>query len=270
MYPYIDIYVRKIPSYGLMLAIGVVSVFFLAYRRLKGEGMDRAMDRLLLVGTCTVGGFLLGANLLYIFVTYSLEEIWAFISDFNFQPLGGLVFYGGLFGGIFGAWLGSKLAKAPLLDFERAVIPFVPMGYGFGRIGCFLGGCCYGMAYDGIFAVQYPQQVCENHGVVHAPADVLRFPTQLLDTLISFVVCIFLVLYSRKQRKRGSLILMYLGIYCVQRFFVEFLRDDAVRGIYGLFSTSQWISLGVAVVVTVLLIVMHCKKGKEETKTVQE
>lgn len=276
MYPFIDLYIRKIPTYGLMLVVGVIFVFVFSYRRVKREGMERPMDSLLLVATCTMTCAILGANILYNIVTYSWSQIWEMITSFNFAPMGGLVFYGGLIGGILGAWIGSKLAQTPLMAFERAVVPFIPLGYGFGRIGCLLGGCCYGMPYDGIFAVQYPQVVCENHGVVHAPGDVLRFPTPLLDTFISILVCVFLVWFTRKPKsetgkqglyfrlrfRRGALLLMYLAIYCVQRFVIEFFRGDKVRGLYGWFSTSQWISLAIAVVVAVLLVVMHRKKSK--------
>jgi len=98
-------------------------------------------------------------------------------------------------------------------------VPFLPLGYGFGRIGCWFAGCCYGFPFHG------------GH-----------FPVQLVDAFVSFGVCAFLASYSKKAQS-GKTLLMYLRIYAVQRFLIEFLRGDAVRGAFLFLSTSQWISI---------------------------
>ena len=154
MYPYIDIFGRQIGTYGLCMMVGFYLAAFFAYR--KGKPMGLRVEDLILITAATFGGALIGGGLLYIFVTYSIEEIIAFIQQGNFSFLAsGLVFYGGLIGGAAGALLGVRLTKSNFSIVEKAVIPFIPLGHAIGRVGCVLGGCCHGFPYDGPFAIYY-------------------------------------------------------------------------------------------------------------------
>lgn len=219
MYPYIRILGRSIPTYGLCIMMGVGLCYLLANRRAVRQGLSS--DSLLAIGAVTIGFAFSGAKLLYLAVTFSPAELWTYIRANKWNELmnGGLVFYGGLIGGLFGAWVGSKIVKTPLLHYEPCVAPFLPLGYGFGRIGCWFAGCCYGFPFHG------------GH-----------FPTQLLDAAVSFGVCAVLALYSKTARP-GKTLLLYLRIYAIQRFLIEFLRGDTVRGAFLFLSTSQWISV---------------------------
>lgn len=221
MCPYITIFEQNIPTYGLCYMLGIALCYFFASRRAVREGLSA--DHLLIIAAVTLGFSVLGAKLVYLIVSYSPEELIQLLRSGEWKNLlsGGLVFYGGLAGGLLGAYLGAKIAGTPLLRYENAVVPFLPLGYGVGRVGCFLAGCCYGFAYHG-----------------------KPFPIQLVDTAISIGVCIYLVRFSRKTLRSGVLLLTYLTIYAVQRFLLEFLRGDAIRGSFGVLSTSQWISLG--------------------------
>ena len=155
----------------------------------------------------------------------------------RFEIFSGLVFYGGLIGGIVGGILGIKVAKINTQLVERSVVPFLPIGHAIGRIGCLLAGCCTGKEYDGIFAIHYPSTVSE------LSAEQGYFPVQLLEAGINIIISITLIIYSKKQKPKYSILFLYLLLYSVMRFCLEFLRGDEIRGIYFGLSTSQCISI---------------------------
>lgn len=236
MYPYITIFQHTIPVYGSCYALAIVVCFAFAARRSVRD--DLSVDHLLIIAAVSIGTGLLGAKLLYCAVTYSVQEVLSIINTGRWMDLlsSGFVFYGGLVGGILGACLGAKIAGTSLMQYERAIVPFLPLGYGIGRIGCFFAGCCYGFQYHG-----------------------KPFPVQLLDAAVSATACAYLALISKKKRYSYLLLTTYLSIYAVQRFLLEFLRGDAIRGSYGALSTSQWISL-------VLLVLCGCFGWKVRTR----
>lgn len=231
MYPYLTIFERMIPTYGVCMALGIAICFLCARRCAVSSGLST--DHLLIISTMAIGCAIFGAKLLYLLISFSPSELMEFFEKADFTALmeGGFVFYGGLLGGILGAWLGAKIAGTPLVRFEQAIVPYLPLGYGIGRIGCFLAGCCYGFSYAN-----------------------LRFPTQLLDAATSFLVCIGLVKYSKKARSPYWLLLLYLNIYAIQRFSIEFFRGDTIRGFFLGLSTSQWISFCLFVFSGIILL----------------
>ncbi len=245
MYPYIriDFLHRLIPTYGLMMALGMLLCGFWGGYRCKKRGLD--VNNFIIIATFCVMGALVGAKLLYLLVTFSPAQLWAMIraGDFSVFVGGGLVFYGGLILAIGFAFIGAWVAQDNLLLYENAVVPCIPFGHALGRIGCLLGGCCYGMPYDGPLAVQYPGE------------DFTRFPVQPLEALLNCCVGCVLLLFARKARKPMAICALYLMLYSVERFFLEMLRGDEARGIFEGLSSSQWISLGLALMGGILLVV---------------
>ncbi len=238
MYPYIHIFGRQIGSYGLCMAIAMLLVGFLSVRR--GKQYRIVLEDIAIVGATAIGFALVSGGLLYCFVTYPLEVIWTQLKAFNlgFFFGGGIVFFGALLGAIPGAILGIRWAKCKTFDLERTVVPWIPLGHGIGRIGCLLAGCCYGMPYDGPLAVSYPNAVTD------VPKEMTFFPVQPLETLINVVICVILLSRAKKVQRAFDLLFDYLGLYAISRFCLEYLRGDDVRGIYWIFSVSQWISIG--------------------------
>ena len=240
MYPYITVFGRLLPTYGLFLAAGLIVTYLCARIRAVREG--RSAEDLLIVGAVAFGCALLGAKLLYILVTFTPAQLLQLVKEGKIGELlsVGFVFYGGLIGGIFGAFLGARIAGVRLQRFERDIFPVLPVGYAFGRVGCWFSGCCYGKLWGSV-----------------------RFPVQLLDAGISILVSLFLIFYARKERKPWSIAGMYLAIYGVQRFLLEFLRADEIRRHFGPLSTSQWIS--VLLLLTCGVILWVTKNRKMET-----
>lgn len=242
MIPYIYIFGYPLPMYGLLAMLGFALAVVAAMRLAKRHGLP-SMDVLFASFYCGIG-VILGAKLMY-FITMLPK----FISNFDkflanpfavlMYVFGGFVFYGGLIGGALGVVIYCKQFKLPLSPFMNIAAPAIPLMHGIGRIGCLCAGCCYGMEYDGIFAITFP-----DNDFTHDMSGVPRFPTQLVETTVNLILFVFLYLYLRKRkRKDGQALGIYLIVYGIMRFLLEFVRGDMIRGGAAGLSTSQWISI---------------------------
>lgn len=241
MYPYIYIFGRQIGTYGLCMLLGFYLAAFCALK--KGKPLGFKLEDLAIIGAMTFAGAIIGGGLLFVFVTYPIEVIIAFIQRGDFRFLAsGIVFYGGLIGGVLGALIAVRITKCKFSVVERAVVPFVPLGHAVGRIGCVLGGCCHGFPYDGPLALYYP------NSVTGLPPDQGYFPVQPLESVINVVICLVLLLAQKKLKRVTDTLFLYLSMYAISRFFLEMLRGDAIRGVWNGLSTSQYISLGLLAV----------------------
>ena len=251
MYPYIHILNRVIPSYGLCIAVAVLLAAYLAILRVRGSRI-KAED-IIIVMAVTIGCGLAGAKILYLLVTYSVPEIIEAVRRGEFEILvgGGLVFYGGVIAGFGGFYLGCRIAGCRMAELEDAAVPVLPLAHAIGRIGCFLAGCCYGLPYEGPFAVYYP------HHLFGLSLDQGCFPVQPLEAFLNILLCLWLYAESRKPHRPYFLFLRYVVVYAVIRTLDRVLRGDVARGSYWELSTSQWISLGLFLVSFLLVIFMR-------------
>lgn len=220
----------KVYSYGLMIAIGIIAAATLFIRRAKDDGYDE--DKLLNLIIVTVISGILGGKLLFI-----LTELNNIINDpsilLNFGN--GFVIYGAIMGGALGLYLycrKNKFNSLRILDFAA---PGVALAQGFGRIGCFLAGCCYGRETTLPIGITFPQDSL-------APSGVSLLPTQLFSSGFDFILAGILLWYSRKNSKDGRVFAIYLIIYSIGRFLIEFFRNDP-RGNVWILSTSQFIAI---------------------------
>lgn len=247
---------RLIPFYSLMIVIGIGSAVVLAHFLVKRFGLDS--NHLIVLEAYAIGGGLLGAKLL------SMLQLWEYIDwvrllekDYFLAVMqGGYVFYGGLLGGMAALFLGGWVHKIKTLDYIEATAPCLPLAHGFGRIGCHLTGCCYGIPYNGIGHVIY-------HAPSFAPAEIPLFPVQMLEACINFLLAGSLFLFLRRKKMTYWSVFFYLTAYAVVRFLLEFLRYDvAERGVFGPLSTSQWISLAILLLTALFSIVMQKRECK--------
>lgn len=232
MIPYIQI---NLPTYELMAVIGLVgSISFL---RLRNRSYGYTKQQLIGLCIAAVLGMIVGSRLLYIITAMPglIKEGLTIASFAEHLFLGGFVFYGGLFGALAGIALycgRTSLNRQQVLNF---VTPGIPLFHMFGRIGCFLTGCCYGIEVP--WGISY--------------LGTRRFPVQIAEALLEFCVTVWLLTYEDKVKevRSYSLVNRYLAMYAVLRFFLEFLRGDEARGFWGALSTSQWISIAILITV---------------------
>ena len=138
-------------------------------------------------------------------------------------------------GGMLAVYIYLKKKKLPMNIFTDIATIIIPLFHFFGRIGCFLVGCCYGVESDIGFTY--------HHSLIESANHVNRFPIQLVEAVYNLGL-FFLLYYLLKNNKlKGKLLGLYLIIYPIGRFIFEFFRGDEYRGfLFGL-STSQIISV---------------------------
>ena len=157
------------------------------------------------------------------------------------------------------AWIYCKVKKLVFLEYFDLIMPEVALAQGFGRIGCFLAGCCYGRETTAAWGITFPADSM-------APAGIKLIPTQLLSAAGDFLIAAILIwiahrfLYQQKKLITGDIGSIYLLLYGIGRFLIEFLRND-YRGAVGFLSTSQFISVFI-VALGITLMVYHRKKKR--------
>ena len=175
-----------IHGYGLMIGIGFVLALLVGEYRAKKMGMkeEALIDIAIIAG---VSGFL-GAKLLYIIVSFK---------DFIEDPIGvlgssGFVVYGGLIAGVLCNLIYVKIKKLSFLEYFDLVMPEIALAQGFGRIGYFLAGCCYGRETDSIISVTFQNSD-------FAPNHVALIPTQLYSSILDFLHFGILLYIARRK-----------------------------------------------------------------------
>lgn len=267
MHPIIHLGPVQIPCYGLIICIGLfigTAIAMWSSKTYNIEKLDIALSTIL-AGI----GLLVGAKVLYVLTV--IPEIIAefeFVKTHVFQTIlyafSGYVFYGGLIGALLGYLFYCKWFHIDFSVLINIIAPVIPLVHAFGRIGCFLGGCCYGIEYHGIFAIQFPE-----NEFISSLNSVPRFPVQLLEAGINFILFLVLMYYGRKKRKPYSMLGIYLICYAIIRFFIEFLRGDVERGVFFGISTSQWISF-VLIGIGIYLLHIKPKQKTGSTEATQE
>lgn len=242
----------KVHGYGLMIAIGIILAEYVGEKRAKKLGLREDMI-LNLTMWCAAGGFL-GAKLLYVITDFG-EIISGKLSISDI--LYGFVVYGGIIGGIFSGWLYTKVHKFDFWKYFDLVMPSIALAQGFGRLGCFLAGCCYGKPTNAWYGMEF------NHSVYEDMIGVKVIPTQLISSAANFLHFAVLVLIAKKVKKDGIVAGCYLMFYSAGRFLIEFLRDDP-RGALGIFSTSQFISLFIFAAGVLVTVFCALRKGEAD------
>lgn len=179
----------------------------------------------------------------------------------------GFVFYGGLITAVATGIMVVRLRKQPVLPVADVVAPCIMLGLAFGRIGCYLYGCCYGKVTDFVCAVTFPSK-----SAAYWDADQQSFvtpvpvhPTQLYETIAGLVL-FFILSRIWKSRKRDGEVLAWLGIlYPVWRFSVEFLRGDNELFWFGALTFSQGVSILIFIASVLWLISLKKRNPAQST-----
>ena len=172
--------------------------------------------------------------------------------DYIQYLFGGAVYYGGL---ITGMLAGLLLARKKKLDNDRyadVAAAAIPLFHGFGRIGCFLGGCCFGVECKIGFIYR--------HAIIEEANGIRRFPVQLLEAFLNFSLFFILWWFLRKSKYSGILLYLYLCSYAVIRFTLEFWRGDDYRGFLLGLSTSQFIAVITFVFGLVMILIKRHRR----------
>ena len=238
-----------ISSFGVMMVIAFLLGNYLLRRDVVAQGYDPiiADD---ITFRAAIGG-ILGAKVYYLIETIptgqaadnvsGLIEIIAGIFTLSggriaagIQNFGaGLVFLGGLIGGVAAISWYVYRKKLNWLEIADLAVPFLVLGHGIGRIGCFLVGDDYGIASNLPWAIAFPKGL--------PPTDITVHPTQLYEMAAYFSIFFYLRYRKRNQQFKGEIMFEYLFLGGFARFMVEFIRTNT-KYLFDL-SGAQYLSI---------------------------
>ena len=244
-----------IPYYGLMIVLGLFAAFWVAYFQVKKYNLS--MDDFTLIAATSGLFAIIGSKLLFFVVSWKYIDFKRLteLKYLNEIMAGGFVFYGGLIGAIIGIFISKKMFKINIKTYLRYCTPVIPTLHFFGRIGCYLVGCCYGEPFESNFSVTYTHSL-------FAPNNIPLFPTQLTEAAVLLLIAVFLLIYINKFKGKHAFEL-YIVLYGIIRFILEFFRYDSYRGIISGFSISQYISI--FLILSVLFFLLYKKKQIKKT-----
>ena len=232
MFPFIDLGLFRLPTYGLLVCVAVLLGVPMAVKRTQDLGIDREFAYAYLSLTVVVA--LLGAKLTdWILARGALS--------LNTLAFGGGTFLGGFLLAVLAWYFAAYWVKIPLLRLGDACAPSLALGVAIVRIRCFGASCDYGKPTDLPWAVVFTRP--DGVRLTGVPLGVPLHPSQLYESALGVVLFGFLLMLERRPRRPGTSIYAFAGLYSVGRFLLEFLRGDIDRGFWGPFSASQWLSL---------------------------
>lgn len=222
-------------TYGLCIALGVLLSLFLMKRRALKQGFPGPEEVFDMAFAVLVWGFV-GARIFYVIQN---------LSFYAAHPLkifavweGGLIFYGGAIAAFVGLGRMARKKKWPLWKILDFLAPYGALTHAFGRLGCFMNGCCFGKACECPWAVRFPELSYAVH------------PAQLYEAFYDLVLFAFLIKRRERIRFEGEISLLYFLLYGMGRYLIEFVREPSWAWM-GL-SSNQWISVAIMLVSFIL------------------
>lgn len=254
-----------INTYGVFLAVAFLCAILVTVKLAARDGLPR--ERIYDLSLWMLLASLVGSKILMLFTEPEYREQPLQLISLDFLRSGG-VFYGGLLGAIIAGYLLMKRYQLPWWKTADACAPGIALGSFFGRQGCFAAGCCWGEPTTLPWGVKFTEL---GHQITGVPIDEHLHPTQLYESFAMLVVFLFLLWLHKRKRFNGQVILVYVLLYSIIRFAIEFVRDDPRGDILGLttltgLSTSQLISIAIGVSALIILIVRR-RRAQQVEKT---
>lgn len=247
-----------LPMYGILITLGMIICLFLNKNIIKFTNkLNREFNICLLISLISV---LICAKVLYIISV--LPQLIDGTYTFKQALQSGLVYYGGMIGGLISIIIYTRIRKISTFTFINAVAIFLPLGQFFGRLGCFCAGCCYGVKND-YLGIAYREGIPSN---INTPTGIKLLPVQLFESVFCLLLFILLIcLYLKKKNLNTPLYFsIYLTIYSIWRFIIEFFRGDMERGMLFNLSISQIISICIALSMIIFFICYYPLQNKRK------
>src|SRR5262249_21119838 len=231
--------------------------------RAKARGLDAT--RVLDLGIYIIISALVGAKLLLLitdFDTFKRDP-----RELLTLARSGGVFYGGLILAVTVALFYIRRVGLPLWTTCDVFAPGIALGHVIGRFGCLFAGCCYGKPTTMPWGITFTDPFAAAN--VGTPLGMPLHPTQLYEAGAEFLILLVLLGTENKGRTfAGRTFWLYMLLYAVSRFIIEFYRGDE-RGAVGMFSTSQFISL-LLVPIAIVMLVLLSRVVEPEPKRVRK
>ncbi len=246
----------RIRWYGLMYVLGFAASYFLIQKQKRSREIgltgQTAQDLIFYLAIGLIVGARLGYVLFYQYTDYSMYlknplEIFA-------TWHGGMSFHGGLLGATLAAYLFCRRRNLPFWAVSDSVIVTAPVGLGLGRIGNFINAELWGRPTDVPWAMVFP-------GAGPLP----RHPSQLYESLGEGFLLFLVLWFLRKREYRdGMMVVFFLSLYGIIRFFLEFFREpDAHLGfLLGQFTMGQLLCVAMILSGAVLALFLRRQPPK--------
>jgi len=239
MHPVINLFgVFAVNSYSLFATIGAVALAVFCY--LEAKRLSFPLETYWRLFFMVAGFAIVGAKLASA-LFFSTSEF--FHDPFHTFLKSGWMFYGAVAGGYAALFTGRALFSFPLFTALDTMTCGGALGLGFGRIACFLSGCCGGLPTDSFLGITFPGGSCAVH------------PTQLYESGFVFLLFAFVTVARKKFTFEGFQLSAILICYGIFRFMVEFIREDSLLPGFQPFTPSQYISLFLIATGTVVMLV---------------
>ena len=230
----------KLQYYGLMYIVAFAITYILASHRLRREDRFRIdADQLQGLMTAMILGLIVGARLGYVlfynfsyYLHHPLEVIlpFEFSGGIRFTGITGMSYHGGLIGVVVATVIFVRKNRLDFFNMADLIVPCIPLGYTFGRLGNFINGELFGRVTTHPIGMFFP----------FAPGPGRRHPSQLYEAFFEGIV-LFIVLWAVKNRvtTRGAMLALYLMGYGLVRFFIEYARQPDAHLGFIFFSLSM-------------------------------
>lgn len=230
-----------LPTYGVLVAAAFLTALWVAGRLARLAGLDA--DAVTNLGVyCAIAGLLGAKVLLIVFDWQYYAQNPGEIFTLSTLRAGG-VFHGGLIAALAVGFYYMRRKKLPVLRTLDVFAPGLALGHAIGRLGCFAAGCCWGVACDRSWAVTFTNT--DAHQLTNVPLNQPLHPTQLYEAGAEGVIFAVLFGLFHRQHREGQIIGLYLVLYALARFLVDFVRAYSQANPFGgPLTTTQWIALG--------------------------
>lgn len=234
--------------YGLAYIVGFICAFVVIARLAKRWKVRVSEDAFYTVVLCVIAGVIIGARLGYTLFYgdgYYLQNPLKILAINE----GGMSFHGGLLGCLAGGYVASRITKIPFLTLADMGVVGAPIGLFFGRCANFINGELWGAPTDLPWGVVFGGSA----GMVP------RHPSQLYEALLEGLL-LFIVLFalSRKNppRPRGTFLGVFLALYGIFRFSIEFIRQPDAQ--IGYLLGTDWLTMGQVLSVPLVIAGIVC------------
>lgn len=244
MIPYIQTPWGSLYTYTIMVIIGVLSMLWQVHVELM-KSSNREVEEGFIFPRIVAAGMTGFISSVVFDALFKIREKGMFV-------VSGITFYGGLIGAVTGLYLILKVSRRKTeysgkAWFDLLTVPFI-LFHICGRIGCFLGGCCYGKITESSLGVVFPDNI--EQGIIHG--GVKRYPTQLFE-VAALLLILFVILHIRER------FIAYLLLYAIARFVIEFFRGDDRGYIIKGISPAQFVSVGIVLCIIIYRIIQNKK-----------
>jgi phosphatidylglycerol:prolipoprotein diacylglycerol transferase len=227
-----------------MIGIGIIFGVLVLDYRIKNNRIKYNIEIDLYIGiTISIIFGFFGAKIFDLFYKDQRVSINSILNS-------GMTYYGGFILGIIIFSIYNLIRKRNLLYMTNIVIPSIIMAHAFGRIGCFLGGCCFGKPADNFIGVIFPYNSIPFN---YYEQNIKIYPTQLFESAFLFILSMVMIKIIPLKLNLP----IYFVFYGLFRFFIEYLRGD-YRGVLftNIFSPSQIISV-LFIILGILLVTIQ-------------